>query len=223
MGAFIDQLGKKTAAGQWLWFVTLTFRTPYFPWARGFPIEQPAPAPDFVHNFFVRMIHWIEGEVHVRVEYFVVDQSGELGGRLHQHCGLSWPGLFEYRWRDLQENCGTKRDSIGSCRGRRMPVSTLDDKSGGTRSGVIGIFELVLIQFACQRLVGVVSSSVPQYRTGKLASFLTSADQSFVGGTGEHNCHHQLCYPARSRTTDRRARRQFGSPKIPERKGFSTR
>jgi hypothetical protein len=40
--------------------------------------------------------------VHARVEYFVVDQFGEAGGRLHQHCGLSWPGMFEYRWKDLQ-------------------------------------------------------------------------------------------------------------------------
>jgi hypothetical protein len=37
------------------------------------------------------------------VEYFVADQFGETGGRLHLHCGLSWPGMFEYRWKDLQE------------------------------------------------------------------------------------------------------------------------
>lgn len=103
MGGFIDSLGKRTEAGGWLWFLTLTFRTPSFPWARGFPIEQPQPASDFVHNFFARMIQWIEREVHARVEYFVVDQFGEVGGRLHQHCGLSWPCLFEYRWKDLQE------------------------------------------------------------------------------------------------------------------------
>jgi hypothetical protein len=48
------------------------------------------------------MISWIEREVHARVEFFCVDQFGETGGRLHQHCGLSWPGLFEYRWKDLQ-------------------------------------------------------------------------------------------------------------------------
>jgi hypothetical protein len=103
MGGFIDSLGKRTEAGGWLWFLTLTFRTPSFPWARGYPIEQPQPAPDFVHNFFARMIQWIEREVHARVEYFVVDQFGEVGGRLHQHCGLSWSGLFEYRWKDLQQ------------------------------------------------------------------------------------------------------------------------
>jgi hypothetical protein len=102
-GAFIDSLGRRTAAGRWLWFLTLTFRTPHFPWARGFPVEQPEPCPDFVHHFFARMISWIEGQVHSRVEYFVADQFGEIGGRLHLHCGLSWPGLFEYRWKHLQE------------------------------------------------------------------------------------------------------------------------
>jgi hypothetical protein len=103
MGAQIDELGGRTMAGRWLWFTTLTFRTPHFPWARGFPIEQPEPCPDFVHHFFNRkMIPWIEGQVHARVEWFVADQFGEVGGRLHLHCGLSWPGLFEYRWKDLQ-------------------------------------------------------------------------------------------------------------------------
>jgi len=103
MGGFIDDLGRRTAAGHWLWFLTLTFRTPHFPWARRFPIEQPQPCPDFVRHFFERTIQWIEREAHVRVEYFVADQLGEIGGRLHQHSGLSWPGLFEYRWKDLQE------------------------------------------------------------------------------------------------------------------------
>ena len=48
------------------------------------------------------MISWIEREVHAPVEFFTVDQFGEVGGRLHRHCGLSWPGLFEYRWKPLQ-------------------------------------------------------------------------------------------------------------------------
>jgi hypothetical protein len=103
IGAFVDQLGRRTAAGSWLWFLTLTFRTPHFPWVRRFPIEQPEPCADFVHHFFARMTQWIEQQVHSRVEYFAADQFGESGGRLHQHCGLSWPGLFEYRWKDLQQ------------------------------------------------------------------------------------------------------------------------
>src|SRR6266852_3514406 len=71
MGGFIDTLGGRTLAGRWLWFLTLTFRTERFPWVRGFPIEQPESCSDFVHHFFERMIRWIEGQVHSRVEYFV--------------------------------------------------------------------------------------------------------------------------------------------------------
>lgn len=103
MGAFIDQLGGRTAAGGWKWFVTQTYRTRNFPWAKGFPVEQPQPSSEFVHHFFDQLICWIEHQVHCRVEFFTVDQFGEVGGRLHQHCGLSWTGLFEYRWRGLQE------------------------------------------------------------------------------------------------------------------------
>jgi hypothetical protein len=103
MGAFIDELGGRTAAGGWKWFVTLTYRTPDFPWVKGFPIEQPQPSLEFVSHFFARMIRWIEREVHSRVDFFIVHQFGEIGGRLHQHCGLSWPGLFEYQWKDLQQ------------------------------------------------------------------------------------------------------------------------
>ena len=103
MGELVDGLGQRTRARRWLWFLTLTFRTLHFPWARGFPVEQPQPCPDFVNHSFERMLCWIEAEVHGPVEFFVVHQFGKSGGRLHLHCGLSWPGLFEYRWKDLQE------------------------------------------------------------------------------------------------------------------------
>lgn len=102
MGKFVDDLGRETQAGRWLWFITLTFRTPHFPWCDGFPIEQPQPNADFVEHFFARMLRWIEQEVHCPVEFFVAHQFGELGGRIHLHCGLSWPNLFEYRWNELQ-------------------------------------------------------------------------------------------------------------------------
>jgi|SRR5579863_89292 len=102
MGEFVDDTGHKTQAGRWLWFVTLTFRTPHFPYAKGFPMEQPRPSPDFVDHFFDRMLNWIAREVHHPVEFFVAHQFGEINGRIHLHCGLSWPGLFEYRWKDLQ-------------------------------------------------------------------------------------------------------------------------
>ena len=103
MGGFVDNLERRTASGLWLLFLTLTFRTPAYPWGRGFPMEQPKPSPDFVNHFFERMIRWIEAQVRARVEYFVAHQFGEVGGRLHLHCGLSWPGTPDYQWKGLQQ------------------------------------------------------------------------------------------------------------------------
>jgi hypothetical protein len=95
MGAFIDELGQRTVSGKWGLFVTLTYRTGSFPWARGFPMEQPAPHPDFVHNFFGRMIRWLEQELQERVEFSHAEQLGEAGGRLHHHAALSSPALAQ--------------------------------------------------------------------------------------------------------------------------------
>lgn len=103
LGAFIDELGLMTASGGWRLFMTITYRTKGYPWAKGFPYHQPSPSPDFASKFFSRTIRWLEGQVHARVEYFVADQYGETGGRFHQHAGLSWPGLFPYRWKPLQQ------------------------------------------------------------------------------------------------------------------------
>lgn len=103
MGAFIDEIGRRTAARKWLWFVTITFRTAEFPWAEGFPLEQSKPSPDFAHRFFAEMIRWLEEQLHTRVEYFVADQFGEINGRYHMHFGLSFPGLFEFRWKTLHQ------------------------------------------------------------------------------------------------------------------------
>jgi hypothetical protein len=93
MGGFIDRLGRDTGPGRWAIFLTATFRTPRYPWTRGFPVEQPEPHPDFVHHFVGRMICWLETALHERVEFFCADQYGERGGRLHQHAGLTSPGL----------------------------------------------------------------------------------------------------------------------------------
>jgi hypothetical protein len=101
-GEWIDDLGHRTGGRVWFWFLTLTFRTRDFPWARKFPIQQPRPSPDFVNHCFDRMIVWIEREVQAQVDFFVTHQFGEVAGRLHLHCGLSWPGASEYRWKDLQ-------------------------------------------------------------------------------------------------------------------------
>jgi hypothetical protein len=89
MGAFIDGLGERTRAGHWMLFLTLTYRTRNFPWKRGFPIAQPQPHSDFVRHFIGYMIRHLEGELSERIEYFQAEQFGSIGGRIHQHIGLS--------------------------------------------------------------------------------------------------------------------------------------
>jgi hypothetical protein len=89
---FIDTLGSKTASGQWQFFLTQSYRTRSYPWARGFP-RRSEPNPDFVHHFSDFLISWLEREFGPPVEFFFADQYGEAGGRLHQHFGISGPGL----------------------------------------------------------------------------------------------------------------------------------
>lgn len=69
----------------------------------GFPIEQPRPNADFVENFFNGMLAWLGRELHCSPEFILAHQFGELNGRIHLHCGLSWPNLFAYRWKPLQQ------------------------------------------------------------------------------------------------------------------------
>jgi hypothetical protein len=88
-GSFIDRLSRRTVPGKWGLFVTQSYRTRPFPWAKSFPIEQPQPNPDFVRHFLARAIRWLEDQLRERVEYFVADQYGKIGGRLHQHMGIT--------------------------------------------------------------------------------------------------------------------------------------
>jgi hypothetical protein len=92
IGAFIDQLGPQTVAGQWQLFLTQSYRTHTYPWAKGFP-RRSEPHPDFVHHFDDYFISWLAREFGPPVEFFYADQYGEAGGRLHQHFGISGPGL----------------------------------------------------------------------------------------------------------------------------------
>lgn len=93
-GKFIDDLGKRSVSGRWAVFLTLTYRTHEMVKRLNAPTLRPEPHPDFVHNFFERMIRWLETEIVERVEFFAVDQYGSQGGRLHQHAGITSPGLF---------------------------------------------------------------------------------------------------------------------------------
>jgi hypothetical protein len=94
-GEFIDQLGERTAAGRFVVFLTLTYRTQNFPWSRGFPIAQPQPHVEFVRNFVGYMIRHLQNELSEQVDYFQAEQFGSVGGRIHQHFGLSALGLIE--------------------------------------------------------------------------------------------------------------------------------
>jgi hypothetical protein len=110
-GSFIDALGKRTRAGRWALFLTLTYRTENFPWQRGFPIAQPQPHSDFVRHFIAYMIRCLEGELSDRIEYFQAEQFGSIGGRIHQHMGLSSPALMDPA-RQLAENLAAQNQKL---------------------------------------------------------------------------------------------------------------
>lgn len=104
MGQMVDKLGGRTFAGRWLWFITMTFKTPDHRWQRGFPLLQFRPDETFVNHFFERTVHRLERETGGPVEYFLAHQFGSQNGRLHLHCGVSWPNtLFEWRWKEFQK------------------------------------------------------------------------------------------------------------------------
>jgi hypothetical protein len=114
MGQYIDSLGSQTGPGEWQVFVTITFRTPTYPWQRGFPTGGSGrPKAVFAHHLFDRLIAHLEGELGSRVDYVVADQLGDRGGRLHQHAILAAPGLAEYSrtsiWEWLKERAGWSR------------------------------------------------------------------------------------------------------------------
>jgi hypothetical protein len=114
LGRYIDFLGKETGPGEWQVFATITFRTPTYPWQRGFPTGGSGrPKPEFAHHLFDRLILHLESEVGSRLDYVVADQLGEKGGRLHQHAILAAPGLGEYSrtsiWAWLNQKAGWNR------------------------------------------------------------------------------------------------------------------
>ena len=49
------------------------------PGRRDFRLTARSHMPTFVHNFFIKLIKWLAAEVHARIEYFVVNQRGEIG------------------------------------------------------------------------------------------------------------------------------------------------
>jgi hypothetical protein len=113
-GGWIDALAEKTSTRRWQIFGTSTFRTPDYPWQRGFPtLGSYKPSPQFVHRTFERLIQFLETDLHSQVEYVVADQLGNVNGRLHQHFILASRGLDEYPrnkiWAYLLEHAGYNR------------------------------------------------------------------------------------------------------------------
>jgi hypothetical protein len=94
MGAFIDGLGERTAAGAWALFLTITYRTRAMVKKLNAEVERPQPHPDFVHNFLGWMICWLENKLREPVEHAGADQYGEAGGRIHQHVAVSSSALL---------------------------------------------------------------------------------------------------------------------------------
>jgi len=104
MGSWIDSLGPQTSTQHWQLFGTVTFRTPYFPWRKGFPMGGSyRPSPHFVHRNYRDLIAHLERRLCSPVDYVVADQIGAINGRLHQHFILASPGLETYPRREIWE------------------------------------------------------------------------------------------------------------------------
>ena|SRR5437867_4025771 len=79
MGSWIDELGARTSPGQFQVFGTTTFRTPTYPWQRGFPTGGAGrPSPDYAHHLFGRLVSHLERELGSTPDYVVADQYGAL-------------------------------------------------------------------------------------------------------------------------------------------------
>jgi hypothetical protein len=57
------------------------------------------------------MIHHLQEELSGRVEYCQAEQFGSVGGRIHQHFGLSAPGLIEPA-RELAQNLAVGENKL---------------------------------------------------------------------------------------------------------------
>jgi hypothetical protein len=114
LGRYIDSLSSQTSSGEWQVFATITYRTPNYPWRKGFPTGGSGrPKAEFAHHLFDRLITHLEDQVASRVDYVVADQLGDRLGRLHQHAILAAEGLGEHSrteiWEWLKERAGWSR------------------------------------------------------------------------------------------------------------------
>jgi hypothetical protein len=114
MGSWIDSLAEKTSTGHWQIFGTATFRTPQYPWQKGFPLGGSyKPNSHFVHRTYQKLVSHLENGLNTSMDYVVADQLGAMNGRLHQHFILAARGLDHYPrtqiWNYLFELAGFNR------------------------------------------------------------------------------------------------------------------
>jgi hypothetical protein len=103
LGSWIDEIGALTTVGCWDVFATISYRTPNYPWGRGFPlIGSGKPRPDFGQRLFDRFVGHLEAELGSRVEFVVADEYGAGNGRFHQHALLAANGLAAYSKREIE-------------------------------------------------------------------------------------------------------------------------
>lgn len=74
-------------------------------------MAQPQPHSEFVRNFIGFMVRRLEAEISDRVEHFQAEQFGSVGGRIHQHIGLSSPAL-ERPAIELAQNLASKQRNL---------------------------------------------------------------------------------------------------------------
>ncbi len=113
VGSWLDFLCSQMISGKADIFLTLTARTPNYPWRRGFPIAPTQPSQQFIHRIFDRLILRLTRKLHSRIDFIRADQLGTLNGRLHLHAILSGDGLAEYPrteiWQWLYDRSGFNR------------------------------------------------------------------------------------------------------------------
>lgn len=109
LGIWLDELGQRTKAGAWQIFLTITYASVVYPWARGFPGSGGGiPSSEFGHHCFDDLVSHLEAQLGARVDYIMADQYGSVNGRFHQHALLAAIGLDRYPRPEL-ERCLRKR------------------------------------------------------------------------------------------------------------------